>query len=260
MSTASYFIRTGPTTFEPTRHAVGAWSKEDHHFSPVAGLMLHVIEQSREDTPTQHLQLARMSFDILGRIPLAEVDIRVEVLRPGRTIELVQATLHIRDRSVITARAWYLIPTDTTEAAASEITPLPAPENCPVRDLGGTWSGGFMTQLQAREALTTRPGRGAAWLTSPTQLVQGEKPVEIAEYFARIDTANGVAVRQSPEQWMFPNVDLTVHLFRKPVGTWTGLDTRVDWGTSGIGITSSTLHDVDGPVGRVEQSLTVRRL
>ncbi|EFF89683.1 conserved hypothetical protein [Streptomyces sp. e14] len=55
-----------------------------------------------------------------------------------------------------------------------------------------------------------------------------------------------------------PNVDLTVHLHRRPEGGWTGLDTTVVFGPSGQGLTSTVLHDVRGPVGRAEQILTVR--
>ncbi len=73
-----------------------------------------------------------------------------------------------------------------------------------------------------------------------------------------MDTANGIAVQQDPAEWMFPNVDLTVHLFRQPRGPWTGLDTTASFGPTGQGLTSSVLHDVDGPVGQAEQILTVR--
>lgn len=259
MNTASYFRRTGPWTFAPTSHAGGAWSDEDYHFSPVAGLMAHVLEQSRADSPNPGLQLSRVSFDILGRLPFDEVEIGVEVLRPGRTIELVQATATIRGRAVITARAWYLAASDTTDVAAADIPALPQPKDCPPRDLSELWPGGYIAQLEAYQAREYCPGRGATWLTSATQLIQDEEPVDVAEYIARIDTANGIATRQLPREWAFPNVDLTVHLFRRPSGTWTGLDTSVSWGSEGIGLTSSTLHDATGPVGRAEQSLTLRR-
>lgn len=75
-----------------------------------------------------------------------------------------------------------------------------------------------------------------------------------------MDTANGIAVRQPPTEWMFPDVDLTVHLHlhRQPRGAWTGLDTTVTFGPSGQGLTSTVLHDVHGPVGRAQQILTVR--
>ncbi len=257
MSTDSYFLRTGPTTFAPTPLAEGAWSREDYHFSPLAGLIVHAIEQSRGDSP---LQLAQLSFDILGRLPFAEVDIAVEVIRPGRTIELVEAVVTVAGRSVILTRAWYLVAGDTTAETGTPATVLPAPEDCPPRDLSTIWGGNFMEQLEAREAIPVTTGRGATWLASPTSLVHGEEQIPVAQYCALIDTANGLAVRQNPEKWAFPNVDLTVHFFRQPAGQWVGLDTSVDWGASGMGITSSVLHDSNGPVGRALQSITLRKL
>ena len=83
----------------------------------------------------------------------------------------------------------------------------------------------------------------------------------MAAYLGLVDTANGMNVRLDPRDWAFPNVDLTVHLYRTPEGGpghWIGLDTTVIVGTSGVGLTSSTLHDEHGPVGRAEQGLTVR--
>ena len=70
--------------------------------------------------------------------------------------------------------------------------------------------------------------------------------------------ANGVAVRERPEDWLFPNLDLTIHLYRQPEGEWVGLDTSVIFGSGGHGLTSSALHDASGPVGRAEQTLTLR--
>nr|WP_234439415.1 acyl-CoA thioesterase domain-containing protein [Streptomyces wedmorensis] len=93
--------------------------------------------------------------------------------------------------------------------------------------------------------LAPRPGRG-----------RGEQP--LASYIALVDTANGIAVQQDPTVWMFPNLDLTIHLHRQQEGPWTGLDTTVAFGPTGQGLTSSVLHDVHGPVGQAEQILTVR--
>ena len=58
---------------------------------------------------------------------------------------------------------------------------------------------------------------------------------------------------------LFPNTDLTVHLFRQPTGDWLGLDTDVSFGPDGIGLTASVLHDERGPIGRAAQTLTLRR-
>ncbi|MFR9749806.1 hypothetical protein ACL02S_02080 [Nocardia sp. 004] len=72
--------------------------------------------------------------------------------------------------------------------------------------------------------------------------------------------ANGIAVRRHPTEWMFPNLDFTVHLHRQPRGPWTGLDTTVTFGPNGQGLTSTTLHDLNGPLGAAQQTLTVRPL
>ena len=56
----------------------------------------------------------------------------------------------------------------------------------------------------------------------------------------------------------FPNIDLTAHLFAEPRGGWVGFDTTVSFGAEGLGLTSSVVHDIDGPIGTVAQMLTVR--
>ena len=89
-------------------------------------------------------------------------------------------------------------------------------------------------------------------------MVEGEEPQPLAEFCKVLDIANGVAIREDPSQWMFPNVDLTFHVFRQPVGTKVGFDTRASFGPQGIGLTSSVIHDEQGTVGTLNQSLTVR--
>ena len=59
---------------------------------------------------------------------------------------------------------------------------------------------------------------------------------------------------------MFPNLDLQIHMYREPEGQWLGLEVQQSYGTDGIGLTSTVLHDTSGPFGRAEQILTVRQL
>lgn len=251
-----YFRRTDERTFEPTHHTVGAWSREDYHFAALAGLLVHEMERSR---PHKELLLSRVSFDIFGRLSLGPVEIsETKVLRPGRRIELVENHAILGGRTAITARAWYLAANDTAHVSALDVEPLPAPEDCPVGGLKETWGGGFVEQLETRIARPIEPGRGALWLGSDQELVEGDERIEVAEFLARIDVANGVAPQQHPEKWGFPNVELTVHLYRQPDGKWSGVDTSVFWGPEGAGLTSSVLHDVHGPVGRAEQCLTLQ--
>lgn len=56
----------------------------------------------------------------------------------------------------------------------------------------------------------------------------------------------------------FPNLDLTAHFLHAPAEGWLGLDTTQSYGPGGIGVTSSKMHDEDGPLGTIAQTLTVR--
>ncbi|GAB3476490.1 thioesterase family protein [Nocardiopsis coralliicola] len=260
MNAGSYYEpaghRSGALRYRPTPHAGGAWDPGELHFSPLGGLLVHAVDRHTADRPG--LVPARISFDILGRLALEECTIRVATLRPGRTIELVEATAEIGGRTAVRARAWMLARGDTAAVAGGAAAPLPHPETLAARPLTDVWPGGYIASLQVCPVGEPLPGRTATWVTTPLDLVAGEEVSATAAFVALVDTANGVAVRESPKEWMFPNVDLTVHLHRPPRAGWTGLDTTVVFGPDGQGLTSSVLHDTAGPVGQAQQILTVR--
>ncbi len=251
----AYFVRTGPTTYAATEHTGGAWALDEQHVSPLLGLVVHAIELA---CPDDGLALSRVSFDILGVVGIEEVEILVRTLRPGRTIELLEAEVSWRGRSVVLARAWRLAETDTATVAGGEPGLALAPEDLSSWPMGDVWDGGYIASLDVRRAGDPRPGRGTAWLATPLSLVAGEQVSALARFIGLVDTANGICVREQPEQWHFPNVDLTVHLHRQPRGPWLGLDTTVTFGPTGHGLTASVLHDEHGAVGTAAQSLTVR--
>ncbi|GAA1965599.1 thioesterase family protein [Catenulispora subtropica] len=258
MSTGSYYQRIDEHRYKPTPHAGGAWDPGEQHFSPLGGLIVHALDQHRAAHPGGDLLVSRISFDILGRLALDECEIRVEALRPGRTIELLEAVTLIGGRPVVRARAWLLASADTGAVAGGAVEPLPAPGTLPSRPLTSVWPGGYIASVDLRPAVEPRPGRAATWVHTDLDLVADEPSSPLASYVALVDTANGIAVRQPPTAWMFPNVDLTIHLHRTPEGGWTGLDTTVVFGPSGLGVTSTVLHDIAGHVGYAQQTLTVR--
>ena len=135
---------------------------------------------------------------------------------------------------------------------------MPTPEEFPPWAASGIWNGGYIAGLVGRADPERRPGRTRTWLQSGSQLLEDEACSPTADLVRIVDTANGIGARVSPSEWAFPNIDLGIHLFREPVRGWVGFDTRVSFGANGIGLTSTTLHDVQGPVGRAEQILTVR--
>jgi len=130
----AYFIPTGPSTYLATEHTGGAWKVEEQHIAPAMGLLAHVVERDHAERRSDLLFPARLSYDIWGTVPVGEVGTSVRVLRPGRTIELVEATLTHEERPVMSLRAWLLRTGDTAAIAGTDLPPMPAPEELPEWD------------------------------------------------------------------------------------------------------------------------------
>lgn len=257
----TYFRALGNGRYEPTIHTQGAWRDHEQHMGAPSALIAHCIERHE---PRPDLMLSRISYDILGIIDLAETRVHVATIRPGRSIELVEATLTTgaSDRPAIRARAWRLQTSDTAQVAGGAPTLPPGhddPTELPVwRERSELWPGGYIAALEIRRAPDNRPGRGMVWQRAAYPLVDGEESTDTARFLLHVDTANGMSVREDPREWLFPNVDLTVHLHRRPRYAWVGISSAVVFGADGVGVTSAVLYDADGAVGRSEQILTVR--
>jgi Thioesterase-like superfamily len=259
----AYFERVGPSAFRATSHVGGAWATHEQHIAPALGLLVHAVERDRDARRSDGLLVGRLSFDILGTIPIDVVEVDVRVRRPGRTVELVEATLSHGGRAAVLARAWLLQPGTTRHLAGTGLPQIPAPDEVPPWEGTTVWPGGFIASVEVRRR-QLEPGRGAFWVRTPLPLIEAEPVSELARRAGLFDIANGMTVRVSPDAAAFPNLDLTAHLFRRPVGfrqpggDWLGFDTTVSFGPDGLGVTSSVLHDARGPFGTMSQVLTVR--
>lgn len=254
-----YYRSLGGNRFESTIHAQGAWNDHEQHMAPVSGILAHAMENFE---PRPGLRIARLSYEILGLIPVGEFEVFTTMARPGRTIELITAELVAQGRTAVRASAWRLVTADTTAIAATEDERMPGPD-----ESGGAvtlieWPGGYIRSIEVRRAPGHVAGRGRAWLRSPHPLLDSEPVSDLARLIGLVDTSNGIATRVSPAAggWAFPNVDLQVHLYREPHGEWLGLQNSVSFGDDGIGLTSTVLHDLTGPFGRAEQILTLRSI
>jgi hypothetical protein len=253
-----YYRRLGEGRFASTVHAQGAWNPHEQHMAPVSGILAHCLELFQ---PRPELRMARLSFDILGLIPDGEFSVVTSMLRPGRTIELIQAELVAGGRTAVRATAWRLQRSDTSAVAAIEDAPMPGPEKASGPVSLADWPGGYIKSVEVRVLADHRPGLGRAWIRTEHPLVDAACSPDFVRLIGLIDTSNGVATRVRPGSgsYLFPNVDLQIHLYREPAGQWLGLANSVSFGSEGIGLTSTVLHDLTGPFGRAEQILTLRK-
>ncbi|WP_402378120.1 thioesterase family protein [Isoptericola rhizosphaerae] len=255
----AYFRRTGASMFDPTPAVGGAWNTAEQHVAPTFGLLTHLVETDRAARGRDDLAVTRLSFDVWGPYPLESMETAVQVLRPGRGVELVEATVSCGGRRVATLRAWLAGVGDTAALADGAPATMPGPDETPAWDPTTDWPGGFVASIEVRRSLET-PGRGRVWARTDVPLLDGEEVGPLARTAGLLDVANGMTVRSDPRRVAFPNLDLTAHLFRAPSGGWLGLDTTVTFGPSGAGLTSAVLHDADGAFGRLAQTLVVRKL
>lgn len=244
------------THYEPTIHAQGAWNPHEQHMAPASGILTHELVSFQ---PKDHLRIGRISFDIFGLIHLKPFTIETKIIRPGKTIELIEATMQAEGKTCIVARAWRIMTHNTQEVFGLEDKVVNNPSELPNWEGMRIWPGGYIESIHLRAAPDIRPGKGLVWISTDIPLVEGETTSDFARLMGLVDTANGIVNRQkAPFKWAFPNLDLQIHLYRLPKGSWLGLETVQQYGSDGVGLTSSILHDVHGPFGRSEQILTIR--
>lgn len=254
----AYFKRIAGRRFIPQPSCGGAWTTSELHISPVNGLLAHELERWLASRPDDGLRVSRLSLDYLGVFDFSECEVTVEVLRPGRAVELVEAVVAQHGRPALRGRAWRLATADTRAVAGGQRPTLAPPHEGRPHDLTAVWPGGYIQSIEMRALESPVPGRTTAWLTTRLPIVAGDATGDLAHFVLLVDTTNGIAVRESPDAWQFPNLDLTIHLLRAPRGRWVGFETRVAFGPGGHGITMAHLHDEAGHVGLAAQSLIVR--
>jgi hypothetical protein len=257
MDARGYFVRTAEDGYSATSHVGGAWFVDEQHIAPLLGLLTHLVEADRDTRRSDGLVIARLSFDILGRVTLDEVATRVTMVRPGRSVELVEAVASQAGRDVVNLRAWLMLPRETADVAATSLSSIPPLEQAEPYDPTEVWPGRFIESIEVRR-LQAQPGRAMVWARTPLPLIVDTPYSRFAATVGLLDIANGMTVRVDPKAVAFPNVDLTVHFFRLPEGEWVGFDTSVTFGAGGVGVTSSIIHDRTGPVAVMAQSLTIR--
>lgn len=257
--------------FTATENTVSVWGDELQHGGPPIGLLARALLRH---APDRAHEITRITVDILGAIGLGENRVETTVLRPGRQISLIQSELSVRQsdgsfRVAARAQGWRLATEETSAIehyALAQLTPGPAELEGTVGFSGlgpltGDWgTKGFVGTLESRIVPETGQDGRRVWVRPLLPLVAGEQTSDTEKFFTVLDVANGVGSRLEFGTWSFMNTDTTVHLYRHPVGEWTGINARMVTGPRGYGMTGADLFDESGPVGRSAQTLMLRPL
>lgn len=267
MSDQAYYLPLGSTAagaerFATTNLTMSTWADTMQHGAPPSALLVRALERC---APRNDARLTRVVVDLLGPVPLEEIEVRSWVERPGTRVELVVAELWAtgpdgRARPVARGTGWRMQTADTGSVAhAADPMLAPRTQAHEVAVEGRFWGTGFVATLDWRWlAEIGGAGPGQVWARPDPVLVEGEPLSPIQRLFTVADVANGVGAKLHPDSWTYLNTDLTVHLFREPQGEWVGISAETSYGPDGVGMCAGVLHDESGPVGRINQTVQVR--
>ncbi len=239
-----------------TELTTGPWDPRAQHGGAPAALIMRALEAL---PAPDGLAFARVTYELLRPVPVGPLGLSAEVARPGRRVQLLEATLRdgdgtevVRARAVQVRRAQSAPDTGSGEPPPGPETghdghfsprrrPMFAPDAIEIRFVRGRFGGGDAT----------------AWFHLHVPVIAGEDPTPLQRLAAAADFGNGISSPLSWDEYVFINPDLTVYVEREPTGDWIGLESTTRIAPGGIGLSESVLYDERGRVGRAIQSLLV---
>jgi Thioesterase-like superfamily len=242
--------------FVASQFARGPWDPGAQHGGAPAALLMRAFEQLPSE---DGLALARVTYELMRPAPIGPVEVRAEIVRPGRRVQLLEATMVADGIEVVRARALRVRRADAIDAGPDGGAPPAGPDDGRPFDLGLPFRPMF-----APDAVEIRFVEGS-WGTSPCTawfrlhrpLVPGETPSPLQHLAAAGDFGNGISATLSWDDYLFINPDLTLYVEREPLGEWICLESQTRIWSGGIGMAESVLYDSRGRVGRATQALLV---
>ena len=266
--TDAFYSLDGDTA-TPTELTRGPWDPNAQHAGPPSALLARAIERCEPRDGARRCgatggrgaswSIGRVTVEILAPIPIQPLTVSARVARPGRSVEMLEASLEGPDGEVMRARGWRLAEADITADWERERQP-PGREHAEALEFFPTGERvGWHTAMEIvfARGRFLEPGPATVWMRPRVELVAGEPISPLQRTMLAADGGNGVSAPLDWSGFIFINPDLTVHLLRPPVGEWVCLDsvTHVD----GLGMTDTALWDERGRIGRAAQTLLVRK-
>ncbi|MEI6446717.1 MAG: thioesterase family protein [Actinomycetes bacterium] len=261
MSDAVY-LPLGDERFQPTVLSRGPWSPDHQHGGAPTALLTRAVERIETAQP---MRIARITCEFLGAVPIAELAVSAEVIRPGRRVQWVEAKIECEGQVVMRARALTIrVEAGTSPEVALEPSPEPGPDGdlpdaiAALGDVPEMFAGGATEiRLAGGKTTWTEQGPGRAWFRLKVPLVEGEQPTPQQRAVSAADFGNGIGAALDWGEWLFVNADLSVNLLRQPRGEWISLDSTMRISGDGTALSESRLADLDGGIGVAAQSLFV---
>ncbi len=254
--TEAIFERRGDAVHATTL-ARGPWDPNAQHGGAPAALLAGELERIDGDPA---LGIVRITYELLRPVPLGELYVSTEIIRPGRRVQLLEATLSAPDGiELVRARAVRVARSPITAGTAPE--PTPPPPDSSSASFADRWPPdslpGGAVEVRFVDGSPGEPGPHTAWFRLRVPVIAGEEPTPLQRLMVAADFPNGISSELSWVDWLFINPDLTVYIEREPRSEWVALQARTRMLEGGAAVAQAVLFDAEGRVGRSLQSLYV---
>jgi hypothetical protein len=243
--------------YVPSRLTEGPWDPGSQFGGAPSALMATLVEQTPTLAP---MQITRMTVDLLRPVPMVPLRGKVDVVREGKRIQVVDAALWAGTTEVARCSAMRVRTTDlgTIELPTGE-TPVDLPQAplevdevvFPGREQPGSrWAVEYL--FEGRGGYVRDP----MWVRLRVPVVAGQSPGPMAQLAFLADLVNGIGNGQGGGV-MGINTDVSVNVLRYPVGDWVCLSGFSLTSRNGIGHSFATASDTRGTVASIAMSRLV---
>ncbi len=264
----------------PTDLVRGPWDHGLQHGGAVCGALGWAAETAVRDGATEDsairdpavdgdrdFVLCRLTTEILRPVPAVPLRYHASIDRAGRRTRVVSSSLwHDQTCVARSSSQWARVaeaPVGPDNRTGTGPAVFPIDTAVPRRpahrtDPGATDIGyprpGFncdVFEFRCLTGSTEDPGPGTIWVRMVVELIAGEPPTPVQVMATVADLGNAVGWEFSPSGQPMINPDLTLQMFRYPVGGWVCLESSGRAATTGIGMMETRLWDGDGQFGLV---------
>jgi hypothetical protein len=236
--------------FHPSPLVRGPWNPEHQGGMQLAGLLAHLIESTPMPAP---MLAARMTVDILRPTPVQPLEARVNVIRDGRNVQMLEASLCADN--IVTVRASAL---RSRTVESPQTSGMDFPDEPPAAAAPFLSSRSLLGHIADTRLITgglEHEGPGSMWCAFDGEIVRGVPITPFVQAMMVADMGSGLSSFVDWRAWSFANLDITLYLLRMPEGRWLKLDAVSLSAGNGVAVVDGQIADRRGPVGRTHQTL-----
>jgi hypothetical protein len=246
---AALFVPDGDR-YVPTYYCQGPWDPGAQFGGSPAALLATLVDTTPSLVP---MQIARLTTDLMRPAPLTPLTSAVHIVREGKKIQIIVASLFADGVEVSRATALRVRRAPVEMDSLPDglfANPLPTrPKPVEEDPFSATPPGCRLAVEYLFEGTGGYYGH-PGWMRLRIDVIAGQRPLPVARLAYIADTASGVGHERSvPVSWI--NADVALNIVREPVGEWLSLDGRSWIGHTGTGQVQATMSDTEGVVSTV---------